>query len=95
MLTGFNAFDLWFFARKLITSIDFPAYEIGVRAGETMLARLQTGRFPKRVDVFPGRFVQGVTTTTTSSRERAAPSTAEPNIDRWSKLVTARRKSRR
>lgn len=82
MLTGFNAFDLWFFARKRITTIDFPAYEIGVRAGETMLDRLETGRFPKRVDVFPARFVQGVTTTTSQSVGRTDRTAAESEVDR-------------
>ena len=81
MLTGFNAFDLWFFARKRITTIDFPAYEIGVRAGETMLGRLQTGRFSRRVDVFPHRFIQGVTTTA-PSQERADRTTAKAVTDR-------------
>lgn len=70
MLTGFNAFDLWFFARKRITTIDFPAYEIGVRAGETMLTRLRTGKFPTRMDVFPAKFLQGVTTTAAPSEEK-------------------------
>ena len=82
VLTGFNAFDLWFFARKRITTIDFPAYEIGVRAGETMLERLRTGRFPKRMDVFPANFVQGVTTTIASDRGRGDRATAEPVFDR-------------
>jgi LacI family transcriptional regulator len=70
MLTGFNAFDLWFFARKRITTISFPAYEIGVRAGQTMLARLRSGRFPRKVEVFPAEFVQGDTTTRNPRRGR-------------------------
>jgi len=80
MLTGFNAFDLWFFARKRITTIDFPAYDIGVRAGETMLTRLQTGRFPKQVDVFPVTFLQGVTTSLAPIR--GEPVVTEPALNR-------------
>lgn len=72
MLTGFNAFDLWFYAKKRITTIDFPAYAIGVRAGKTMLERLRSGRFPKTVDVFPAKFIQGVTTATARGPRRAA-----------------------
>jgi DNA-binding LacI/PurR family transcriptional regulator len=75
-LTGFNAFDLWFFARKRITTIDFPAYEIGVRAGEAMLERLRMGRFQRKLDVFPGRFIQGVTTA--ASQGRDAPVSERP-----------------
>jgi LacI family transcriptional regulator len=61
-LVSFNAFDLWLFARKRITTIRFPAYDIGVKAGETMLQRLESGVFTKKVQIFPAEIVEGETT---------------------------------
>jgi len=61
LLTGFNAFDVWFFAKRKVTTISFPAEEIGIRAGERMLERINTGRFAEKVDVLPATLVIGDT----------------------------------
>jgi LacI family transcriptional regulator len=62
VLTGFNAFEFWFFAKRKITTIASPAYEIGVRAGRLILERLTTGRFAKKLDVLPISLTIGDTT---------------------------------
>jgi len=61
-LTGFNAFDLWFFAKRKITTISFPAIEIGARAGKLMIDRLVGKSFSEKLTVFSGEFLQGDTT---------------------------------
>ena len=54
----FNAFELWTYALPRIPTIDFPAYEVGMRAGRRIIERLERGGFPDAVDVLPARLVQ-------------------------------------
>lgn len=50
---GFNAFEPRRYVLPLLTSVRSPAYDLGVRAGETMLLRLESGAFPIREIVLP------------------------------------------
>ena len=71
MLTCFNAFDLWFYAKKKITTVSFDAEAMGRLAAETILSRQDDGAFKRRETVLPGTFIQGETTAPTG--RRAAP----------------------
>src|SRR5205823_5945983 len=55
-VTGFNGFESRRYARPLITTVKSAAYEMGARAGELLLARLASGRFPLREVVLPVHF---------------------------------------
>ncbi len=61
-LAGFNASELWFFAKRKITTIGFLPYEIGTRAAQSMLDRLESGKFSSRVEVLPAELIVGDTT---------------------------------
>jgi LacI family transcriptional regulator len=61
-LAGFNASELWFFAKRKITTIGFLPYEIGTRAAQSMLDRLESGNFSTRVEVLPAELIVGDTT---------------------------------
>jgi LacI family transcriptional regulator len=62
LLGAFNASELWFFAKRKITTIGFPAYEVGTRAGHKILERLNQGKFSSRVEVLPAELIVGDTT---------------------------------
>lgn len=61
-VVGFNGFETHRFARPRLTTVLSPAYQIGERAGEAMLARLQSGSFEKPDLVLPVVFDPGFTT---------------------------------
>ncbi len=52
-VTGFNAFEFWQFTNPMLTTVRSPAYEMGARGGEELLARLTKGRFERHEIVFP------------------------------------------
>jgi DNA-binding LacI/PurR family transcriptional regulator len=52
-ITGFNAFEFWQFTDPMLTTVRSPAYEMGARGGEEILARLTGGRFERREIVYP------------------------------------------
>ena len=62
LLTAFNAFDSWYLSGRKITTISFPAYELGEAAGERMLSRLQADAFENRSLVLPSKLLVGDTT---------------------------------
>lgn len=51
MITGFNAFEFWQHTTPTLTTVRSPAYEIGERGAELLLARLADGRFSRRETV--------------------------------------------
>jgi len=57
LVTCFNAFDLWHYALNHVTTIDFPAYELGVRAGQRIIERLERGRHHGKADVLPASLI--------------------------------------
>jgi LacI family transcriptional regulator len=61
-LAGFNASELWFFAKRKITTIGFMPYEIGILAAQSMLDRLEIGKFSARLKVLPAELIVGDTT---------------------------------
>ena len=61
-LAGFNASELWFFAKRKITTIGFLPYEIGIQAAQSMLDRLESGNFSTRLKVLPAELIVGDTT---------------------------------
>lgn len=67
LLTGFNAFEMWFSAKRKITTISFPAYDMGMRAGQMILDRLHSRRFAKRIEILPAELVIGNTTRLSSA----------------------------
>ena len=62
LLTGFNAFDFWHYTDPVLTTVRSPAYAMGARGGEEMLARLQTGAFATREIVYPVELQRGGST---------------------------------
>lgn len=58
LLASFNAFDLWAYAINQVPTIDFPAYEVGARAGKRMIERLESGTFRTRTDILPAKLVR-------------------------------------
>jgi LacI family transcriptional regulator len=52
-IAGFNGFDAWRYTTPTLTTVVSPAYELGRRAGDLLIQRLQTGKFPKRELVLP------------------------------------------
>ncbi len=47
-VVGFDDFDLAQWADPPLTTVRLPGYDMGARAGELLIARLETGRFPER-----------------------------------------------
>lgn len=61
-ITGFNAFEFWQFTDPVLTTIRSPAYEMGARGGDEILARLDKGRFDRHEIVFPVELQRGGST---------------------------------
>ena len=61
-ITGFNAFDSWPFSVPTLTTIYSPAYSLGYRAGEALIARLDTESFAEKEIVLPTSLLVGETT---------------------------------
>jgi LacI family transcriptional regulator len=61
-ITGFNAFEFWKFTDPVLTTIRSPAYEMGARGGEEILARLASGVFDRREIVYPVELQRGGST---------------------------------
>jgi DNA-binding LacI/PurR family transcriptional regulator len=61
-ITGFNAFDSWPFSVPTLTTIHSPAYSLGYRAGEALIARLDTESFAEKEIVLPTSLLVGETT---------------------------------
>jgi DNA-binding LacI/PurR family transcriptional regulator len=61
-LAGFNKSEIWFFAKRKITTIEFPPYQIGAEAARLMLDRLEKGTFHKNVLVLAAELIAGDTT---------------------------------
>jgi len=47
-LVGFDDFDLAQWVDPPLTTVRLPGYDMGARACELLIARLETGRFPER-----------------------------------------------
>ena len=62
VVAGFNASELSTFAKRKITTIGFLPFELGTRAAQAMLARLETGYFSAREEILPADLVIGDTT---------------------------------
>lgn len=60
-VVGFNDFPAHRHARPRLTTLASPAYELGERAGEAMLKRLETGRFDTQDLCLPVAFLPGET----------------------------------
>ncbi|MBC9209544.1 LacI family DNA-binding transcriptional regulator [Roseomonas aerophila] len=58
-VAGFNAFEMFRFVQPTLTTIASPAYEMGVRAGEELLLRLQDGAFRQTEIVLPVQLREG------------------------------------
>lgn len=52
-IAGFNGFDAWRYTTPTLTTIISPAYDLGRQAGEILISRLRTGKFPRRSLVLP------------------------------------------
>jgi LacI family transcriptional regulator len=52
-VTGFNGFDVWRYSSPVLTTVLSPAYELGWRAGQELLNRLESGAFPAAEIVLP------------------------------------------
>jgi len=61
-ITGFNAFEFWKFTDPVLTTIRSPAYDMGARGGEEILARLANGFFDRREIVYPVELQRGAST---------------------------------
>jgi DNA-binding LacI/PurR family transcriptional regulator len=61
-ITGFNAFEFWKFTDPVLTTIHSPAYEMGARGGEEILARLANGVFDRHEIVYPVALQRGGST---------------------------------
>jgi DNA-binding LacI/PurR family transcriptional regulator len=61
-VVGFNGFEAHRYARPHMTTVLSPAYAVGERAGEAMLARLKSGKFAQPDHVLPVVFDPGFTT---------------------------------
>jgi LacI family transcriptional regulator len=59
LVTGFNGFDVARYSSPALTTMRSPAYEMGWRGGEALLARLAAGRFAEKEIVLPVSFVAG------------------------------------
>lgn len=55
-VTGFNGFEAWRYSSPELTTVFSPAYEMGRNAGQAVLARLQSGRFPFKEQVLSVQF---------------------------------------
>ncbi len=53
IIAGFNGFDAWRYTTPTLTTVISPAYELGRSAGNLLIQRLRTGKFPKRSLVLP------------------------------------------
>jgi LacI family transcriptional regulator len=62
LVTGFNAFEFWRYSDPVLTSAHSPAYEIGARGGEEIIARLKEGSFREREIVYPVELIVGPST---------------------------------
>jgi LacI family transcriptional regulator len=62
VITGFNAFEFWEFTDPVLTTIRSPAYEMGARGGEEILARLEHGEFSQREIIYPVELQRGGST---------------------------------
>lgn len=62
MVTGYNAFDFWNYSDLLLTTVRSPGYELGFRAGQALLERLERGQFSDRVIELPVEMIVGDTT---------------------------------
>jgi LacI family transcriptional regulator len=58
-VAGFNGFDMFRYVQPALTTIVSPAYEIGVQAGEEILARLEQDSFRVPEIVLPVRLREG------------------------------------
>ena len=61
-VAGFNGFLGWNLATPTLTTVVSPVYEMGRRAGEVLLKRLNTGQFERKNIVFPTELVVGDST---------------------------------
>jgi LacI family transcriptional regulator len=61
-VAGFNGFLAWKLATPTLTTVASPAYEMGRRAGEALLERLNTGQFQRKNIVFPTQLLVGQST---------------------------------
>jgi LacI family transcriptional regulator len=61
-VAGFNGFLAWKLATPTLTTVLSPAYEMGRRAGEVLLERLNTGQFERKNIVFPTQLLVGDST---------------------------------
>jgi len=62
MVTGYNAFEFWNYSDLLLTTVRSPGYELGFRAGQALLERLEYGRFTSRIIELPVELIVGETT---------------------------------
>jgi len=62
MITGFNAFEFRDYAELTLTTVRSPGYELGVRAGEALIDRLETGSFTETLIELPVELLIGETT---------------------------------
>ena len=61
-VAGFNGFLARKLATPTLTTVASPAYEMGRRAGDVLLERLETGRFERKTMVFPTQLLVGDST---------------------------------
>ncbi|HVW69108.1 MAG TPA: LacI family DNA-binding transcriptional regulator [Steroidobacteraceae bacterium] len=62
VVAGFNGFDAWQYTTPTLTTVVSPAYGLGRQAGEQLIARLKTGKFPKRTVTLPVQLQIGEST---------------------------------
>jgi len=62
VIAGFNGFDAWRYTTPTLTTVISPAYELGRHAGDLLIQRLRTGKFPRRSLVLPVRLQIGEST---------------------------------
>ena len=53
MITGFNGFEFWQYSDPVLTTVRSPAYEMGARGAEEMIARLSAGHFNDAIVTLP------------------------------------------
>ena len=70
MVTGFNAFDFWAYSSPVLTTVRSPAYALGAKGGEIMIARLAGGRLPESELVLPVELQLGETTLSPLSTDK-------------------------
>jgi LacI family transcriptional regulator len=58
-VAGFNGFEMFRFVQPSLTTVASPAYEMGVRAGEELLLRLEEGSFRQAEIVLPVQLREG------------------------------------